>query len=93
MDLIVEYFTNMPTTHRSLLLVGGLTFFFLMENAFPFFKQDYNKWRHSGMNLFFTLTTVLVNFSMAFLLVASTLWVTDNEFGLISWLNVPLWPK
>ena len=93
MDLIVEYFSEMRTSHRSLLLVGGLTLFFLIENVFPFFRQDYNKWKHSGMNLFFTLTTVLVNFSMAFLLVASTIWVTDNRFGLINWWNVPLWAQ
>lgn len=91
MDLIVEYFSDMPTTHRSLLLIGGLAFFFLVENLFPFLKLQYSKWKHTGMNLFFTLTTVVVNFGMAFLLVASTLWVTEHQFGLIHWTDAPLW--
>lgn len=93
MDFIVDYFSDMPTTHRSLLLVGGLAIFFLIENAFPFFRLEYSKWKHTRLNLFFTLTTVIVNFAMAFILVASTLWVTEHNFGLIHWLSAPLWAQ
>jgi len=89
MESIIEYFSNMPTAHRSLVLVGGLTFFFLLENAAPLFKENYNKWRHSGMNVFFTITTVVVNFFMAFILVYSSDWVVANGFGLLQWISMP----
>ncbi len=92
MDTIISYFSDMPTTHRSLMLVGGLGFFMLLESGFPFFKIDYNRWKHTGINLFFTLTTVLVNFLLAFLLISSSEWVTTNEFGLIHWLQLSSLP-
>ncbi len=91
MDALIEYFSNMPTTHRTLLLVGGLTVFWLIESAVPLFSFKYNKWKHAGINIFFTLTTVLVNFSMAFILVKTSDWAVANQFGLIQWIAMPVW--
>ena len=93
MDFIVKYFSDMPTMHRSLLLIGGLALFFIVENVFPLLKLKYNKWNHSALNLFFTLTTVIINFTMAFLLIASTVWVTDHDFGLLNWIEMPIWAQ
>ncbi len=90
MDAIVEYFSNMPTLHRSLMLVGGLTLFFLIEQAVPLFALTYDRTRHTLLNLFFTLTTVLINFLMAFILVFSADWVVENQFGIIQWISMPL---
>ena len=43
-------------------------------------------------NLFFTLTTVVINFALAFLLLGTADWVKANEFGIINWLpEMPLW--
>ena len=64
MDAFIEYFSNMPTAHRSFVLVGGLTIFFLIENAAPLFEMHYNRAKHTGLNIFFTITTILVNFSI-----------------------------
>ena len=91
METIVEYFANIPTTHRTLILVGGLTIFWLLESAVPLFSFRYNKWKHAGVNIFFTLTTIVVNFSMAFVLVKTSDWVVASELGLIQWVNMPLW--
>ncbi len=91
MDTIVDYFANIPTSHRTLILVGGLTIFWLIESAAPLFSFRYNKWKHAGINIFFTLTTIAVNFSMAFVLVKTSDWVVANDFGLIQWINMPLW--
>jgi len=93
MDAFINYFSDMPTTHRSALLIGGLTIFFLIENAAPLFAINYNRKKHTGLNLFFTLTTIIVNFAMAFVLVMSADWVTTNEFGIINWIEMPLLAK
>lgn len=90
MEAIINYFAEMPTAHRSALLIGGLTIFFLIENAAPLFKMSYNRTKHTGLNLFFTLTTIVVNFSMAFILVLSADWVDSSNFGLIQWIEMPL---
>lgn len=83
MDAIIEYFSTISSFHRSLILVGGLTIFFLLENALPLFTHRYNKWRHSGLNIFFTVTTIVVNFVMAFILVAASDWVVAHQIGLL----------
>ena len=91
MEPIIAYFTDMEPAHRTLILVGGLTMFWMIESAVPLFSFSYNKWRHAGINIFFTLTTIAVNFAMAFILVNVSFWVVENEFGLIQWISMPLW--
>lgn len=92
MEAILTYFENIPTIHRSLILVGGITFFWVLEGALPLFNFKYNKWKHSIPNLFFTLTTVLINFALAFLLLKTSDWAVTNNFGLLNWLpEIPIW--
>lgn len=92
MQDFLTYFENIPSLHRSLILVGGLTFFWLLESAVPLFKFKYKKWKHAGPNLFFTLTTIIINFALAFLLLKSADWVMANDFGILNWLPaIPLW--
>ena len=92
MESIIEYFRTIPSLHRSILLVGGITFFWVLEGAIPLFKFNYRKWRHAMPNLFFTLTTIFINFGLAFLLLKTADWVEVNQFGIINWLpEMPLW--
>ena len=91
-EALLNYFETIPSSHRSLILVGGLTIFWLIEGGIPLFKFKYNKWRHALPNLFFTLTTIIVNFALAFLLLKTADWVVANDFGIINWIpNMPLW--
>jgi len=91
MDALVDYFSTIPSLHRTLLLVGGLTFFWLLESAVPLFRFRYEKWKHAWVNIFFTLTTIVVNFSMAFVLVRVSDAVVAGQFGVLYLLNLPLW--
>lgn len=86
MENLLEYFRTIPSLHRSLILVGGVSFFWMLEGVFPLFKFNYKKWKHAWPNFFFTLTTILVNFGLAFLLVKSADWVEANNFGIINWI-------
>ncbi len=92
METLINYFENIPSLHRSLILICGITFFWLLEGAIPLFNFNYKKWEHALPNLFFTGTTVIINFSLAFLLLNTADWVKANDFGLINWLpEMPLW--
>lgn len=92
MEAIINYFETIPSLHRSIILVGGITLFWLLEGALPLFQFKYKKWKHAVPNLFFTLTTVIINFGLAFLLLKTADWVKVNDFGVINWLpNMPLW--
>lgn len=92
MNDIVNYFSSIPSLHRGLILVGGITIFWLIENAFPLFKLDYKKWNHAAINIVFTLTTIIVNFILAFTLLLAANWTVKNNFGILQWLpEIPLW--
>lgn len=92
MEQLMAYFENIPPLHRSLILVGGITFFWILEGIVPLFSVKYKKWKHALPNLFFTLTTIIINFPLAFLLLKTSDWTIQNDFGIINWLpEMPLW--
>jgi len=92
MNDIIAYFSTIPSTHRSLILVGGITIFWLIENTFPLFQMKYRKWQHAGINFFLTFTTIIVNFVLAFVLIKTANWTTLNHFGILNWLpQIPIW--
>lgn len=92
METLINYFETIPSLHRTIILVGGLTIFWLLEGAVPLFKFKYKKWKHAVPNFFFTLTTIVINFGLAFMLLKTADWVKVNNFGIINWLpQIPLW--
>lgn len=92
MEALLHYFETIPSSHRSLILVLGITIFWLLEGAVPLFRFSYKKWRHAIPNFFFTLTTIVINFALAFLLLMTSDWVAAHDFGILNWLpEMPLW--
>ena len=92
-EAIINYFDSIPSLHRAVILVGGITFFWILEGSIPLFRFNHNKLKHAIPNFFFTFTTILINFSLAFLLMKSSDWVSNNYFGLIHLYDFPLWIK
>ena len=86
MNDLIYYFSSIPSAHRALILAGGIAFFWIIESAVPFIKFGYRKWQHAGLNVFFTLTTIVVNFCLAFILLKTASWTTENHFGILQWL-------
>ena len=75
MEQLITYFETIPSWHRSLILVGGITFFWILEGVMPLFSVPYKKWRHSVPNFFFTLTTIIINFGIINWLPEMPLWL------------------
>ncbi len=95
MEKLINYFEHIPSLHRSLILAGGIAFFWLLESAVPLVSFRYNKWRHAGVNFFFTFTSIVVNFCLAFILLRTSDYVSTHHFGLLQWgrevLGVGYW--
>ncbi len=88
---MIEYFTTIPLTHRTLILAVGLVICWALEGAIPLFKFQYNKFKHAGTNLFFTLTTVLINLLFAAILLLSAEWTVQNQWGILYLTTLPIW--
>lgn len=92
MQQIIDYFSNIPSSHRSLILVGGIAFFWIVESAVPLFNFKYKKGTHALINIFFTVTTIVINFLLAFILLKSSDWAIANNIGILQWMpEMPLW--
>jgi sterol desaturase/sphingolipid hydroxylase (fatty acid hydroxylase superfamily) len=85
MHEFINYFENISSLHRSIILVGGITLFWSIESIIPLFNFNYKKFKHALPNFFFTLTTIIVNFSLAFILLLVSDWVTENNYGLLNY--------
>jgi len=83
MRAIVDYFSTIPSSHRALILAGGIAFFWIWESAAPLFRFEYRKGPHALVNIFFTATTIVVNFVLAFLLLQASDWAVAQRIGLL----------
>lgn len=88
---IQDYFSTIPDLHRTLILWGGLAFFYLVEYAIPLIRFQYKKLKHAGVNVFFTVTTILVNVALAFILLKASDHVTAHHIGLLYLINLSPW--
>lgn len=91
MEYVINYFNHIPSLHRALILAGGITFFWVLEGVVPLFRFRYNKWKHAAVNIFFTITTIVINFVFALLIVKASDWTAAHQFGLLQWVSLPLW--
>lgn len=91
MENLIHFFENIPSQYRASILVGGLVFFWIVEGIVPLFPKNYNRWKHAWTNIFFTITTVVINFAFASLILVSSDWAVANKFGLLHVVEMPLW--
>ena len=88
---LIDYFEHIPSAHRALILAGGISFFWILEGVVPLFGFTYHKWKHASINIFFTITTIIVNFAFALLIVKASDWAIARHFGILQWIRMPLW--
>ncbi|MBV6641769.1 MAG: sterol desaturase family protein [Cyclobacteriaceae bacterium] len=93
MESFIGFFEEIPTWFRSLILIGGIVIFWIAEGMLPLFKNSYRRYRHAGLNLFFTLTTAIIGFGLAGALLWASTFVSENEYGLLYIFSLPLWAE
>ena len=87
---IIDFFSDVPLSFRSSILIGGIVFFWILEGVIPLYSFNYKKTNHALTNLFFTICTAIIGFGLAFLLLKSTDFVSQNKIGLIHFYDIPL---
>lgn len=91
MEQIVNYFSHIPSSHRAIIIIGGITLFWTIEGIIPLASLRYAKWKHAGLNLFFTFTTIVINFMFAGAILLASDWANNHNFGLLQMVEMPLW--
>lgn len=93
MESLISYFENVPVSFRATILIGGIIFFWVCEGVLPLFLFKYNKFKHAGLNLTFTLTTAIIGFGLAGALLFASDYASSNQIGLLYIVELPLWAK
>ena len=93
MEATISFFENISSPFRASLLMGGIVFFWILEGILPLFAFQYRKVRHAGMNLFFTLTTAIVGFGLAGVLLWASDFTASRQIGLLYLVEMPLWTQ
>ncbi|NNF03077.1 MAG: sterol desaturase family protein [Rhodothermales bacterium] len=91
MEFLISSFESIPPAIRTLILVSGLVLFWAAEGAIPLFRFQYRRYRHAGLNIVFTLTTLVVNFGLAFMIVSAARFSSAQDFGVLYVAELPLW--
>ena len=91
MTELINFFSDVPLSFRTSILLGGIVFFWILEGMIPLYSFRYKKINHAFLNIFFTTTTAIIGFGFAFLLLKSTLYVGGEQIGIIHIFNLPIW--
>ena len=91
MTELINFFSDIPLSFRTSILLGGIVFFWILEGMIPLYSFRYKKINHALLNIFFTTTTAIIGFGFAFLLLKSTLYVGGEQIGIIHIFNLPIW--
>lgn len=95
LEQFLEFWNNITTLQRLITVMAPLLFFWCLEYLIPLFTFDkpYNKVRHTGVNLVFLGTSFVVNLILGIATVGVSIWVNEQQIGLMNWVQMPLWLK
>ncbi len=91
MERFLQYWEHIPGSHRVLILLGGMIFFWLIEGNYPLFRFSYKRYRHAGVNLVFLLCTLILNLAFGFTTIKICEWTKANGIGLFNIIEMPVW--
>jgi sterol desaturase/sphingolipid hydroxylase (fatty acid hydroxylase superfamily) len=90
MTQLVQFFENIASWQRTVILLSGLVLFWSIEGILPFRRLPRTRYRHAWLNLFFHATTVVINFAFAGLILVASDFARHAEIGLLQWVTLPL---
>ena len=90
MNEIITFFSDVPLSFRTSILLGGIVLFWILEGIVPLYSFNYKKINHALINIFFTMTTAVIGFGFAFLLLKSTIIVNEINIGFIHLFDFPI---
>jgi len=91
MESFMQFWENIESWQRVALLLGGMVLFWLLEGYYPLTSFSWKRYKHAGVNLLFLFSTLILNLLLGSITILACDWVTKNDFGLLNWLDLPLW--
>lgn len=95
MEKFIYFWDHISTGERLLTVITPLIFFWLLEYVIPLFQFDrrYHKIKHTGVNLVFLATSLILNILLGLLTMKVCQWVALHQWGLMNMGNFSIWAK
>ncbi len=95
MQEFISFFENLDSAQKFSWIVICMGTFWILESAFPLAKFTYKKWKHAKVNLILLSTTIIINVLFGALIAAIGvfIWTSENNFGLLNMIELPLWAE
>ncbi|MFT4737701.1 MAG: sterol desaturase/sphingolipid hydroxylase (fatty acid hydroxylase superfamily) [Paraglaciecola sp.] len=93
MEDFVAFFENLPTAYKLGWVLVCLAFVWMLEAVMPLFNHDYKKAKHDGVNLVFFSFSAAINVFMGVISVGVFVWIAQANFGLLNWVELPIWAE
>ncbi len=91
MENLVLFFEDLSNPQKLIWIIICLSFFWFLEGVYPLFKFEYKKWKHAKTNFVLLFTTILINVVFGIATASIFIWGQENSFGLLHWIDLPLW--
>jgi sterol desaturase/sphingolipid hydroxylase (fatty acid hydroxylase superfamily) len=85
MQSVINYFSNVPDSHRIILLGASMLIFWNIENIYAI-SLNYRKWKHALINTLFIFPDALVQFALGIIVVKTISWDATHHWGLLNWI-------
>src|SRR5687768_16377342 len=91
MESFLNFFETMPVWQRAAWVFVCLSFCYFLEGVFPLFRHGHNRIRHTGVNMVFLTTTMIINALFGIAAAGIFVWLQREEFGLLYLFTLPIW--
>jgi len=93
LDNTLAYLGQLPDLYKVLWLALCLSIASIAEYLIPLARTEYDRFRHLRTNLFFLLTTIIINALFSYALVGLLPVLSAYQFGLFHRIALPTWAE
>ena len=90
MSAFLDFFEQMPVWMKAGWVVLCIAFFWVMEGNYSLFTKPYHKWQHAKTNLTLLVFVLIINTVFGLATAGIFMWLSDNNFGLLNMVNLPI---
>ncbi len=93
METLIHFVESMSTIQLFLWVVCCLAFVWILEAIIPLFSHGYKKLKHDSVNLAFLGMSMVINVLVKLSTVSVFVWIYEAQFGVLNWIELPLWAE
>ena len=91
MEQFLAFFENLTSVQKLGWVFLVITITWVIEAVIPLVEHGYHKWKHAGVNFVFLGTSLVINFLFTLATVGLIVLTSESGFGILNWIDLPLW--